>query len=58
MGSEPDTGQCASKEAEPRMGVSTRTLGLEGGWIGEGPTSIGERNKCQLGRRAPKGGGL
>jgi len=31
-----------------------RTLGLEGGGFGGGPTLIGERNECQRGRWAPK----
>ena len=38
MVSEPDTGQCASEETEPRRGwtrdsVPARTLGFEGGLI-------------------------
>ena len=41
MVSEPDTGRCASKDAEPRRewipnGVSTRTLGPEEGWTPSG----------------------
>ena len=38
-------------------GVPARTLGPEGGELG-GPTWIGEGNKCQRGRWAPKRGGL
>ena len=51
MVSKPDTGRCASEEAQTRRGVTpggvpTMTLGPEWGWIGD-PTSIGERNECQ-----------
>ena len=35
-----------------------RTLDPEGGGFGGGPISIRERNECQRGRWALKGGGL
>ena len=38
--------------------MPVRTLAPKGGGFGRGPTSIGERNKCQRGRWALKGGGL
>ena len=38
--------RCVSNDAGP-----------EGVWFGRGPTSIGQRNKCQRGRWSPKGGG-
>ena len=62
MVSEADTRRCANKEVVPRRGKTRgsmpRTLGPEGGWIWWSPTSIGERNECQRGRWALKGGGL
>ena len=45
MVSDPNTGQCASEEVEPRRG-----------WIGRSPTPIGEGNERQRGHWASKRG--
>ena len=34
--------------------MPARTLGFKGGEFGGSPTSIGERNECQLGGCSPK----
>ena len=52
---EPDTGRCASEEAEPRRGVDTRwcaskDVGPRRGWIGD-PASVGEGNYEDAGHR-------
>ena len=38
--------------------MRARTLDLKGGGFGAGPTLIGERNECQRGHWALKGGEL
>ena len=62
MVSELDIGRCASKEAQPgkewtQSGVPARTLGPEGGWIGE--SHIDWRRERVLARTfGSRGGGL
>ena len=55
MVSEPDTGRCASEEAEPQRGVDTKRYARKdagppkGGGLGSS-TLIGKGNECQRGR--------
>ncbi|KAG7024023.1 hypothetical protein SDJN02_15052, partial [Cucurbita argyrosperma subsp. argyrosperma] len=61
--SEPNTGQCAKNEAEPRRGMDTRRCASKDTVPQRGvdcrvPISIGEWNECQRGRWVLKWGGL
>ena len=52
-----DTRRCSPKGVDTRR-CASKNIGPQREWIWRGSTLIGERNECQRGPWAPKGGGL